>query len=149
MLLRSRGLCTIFQKHSYTHSHNLVQYLDVQNLCLIFYTGQNHSHVNQIYSTHSLHFIVANIRFPTPIQELEFLDYPVKFSSTVCKPLQGRVKRFQERLPKELPVSVLSRLTGGQWKSSCQYRNWPVQKMPIIDWKVARDSFYMKTDKNN
>ena len=32
---------------------------------LLFDTGQNHSHVNQVYNTHSLHFIVANIRFPT------------------------------------------------------------------------------------
>ena len=52
-----------------TRSHNLPQYSVVQNSTnpssLSFDTGHNHSHVNQVYNTHSLHSIVANFRFPT------------------------------------------------------------------------------------
>ena len=56
-----------------TRSHNLLQYSVVQNSTnpssLSFDTGHKHSHVNQVYNTHSLHSIVANFRFPTGSKE--------------------------------------------------------------------------------
>ena len=80
--LLKRTHYTIFQKHSYTRSQYII-YSVVQNLCMLFYTGQHRSHVSQIYNTHSLHSIVAIIQFPT--QEENWL----KCQSLIYRPVHA------------------------------------------------------------
>ena len=128
--LRSRGLYTILQKHSYTRSHNLVLYSVVQKNFACYSIPVKILHMSIKFTIHIHYMIVANIRFPT-----RTIPPETKINHSIIKELDDTYRYHDSQLSAILKKvdSLVDRINETAEDSLSLYLTYTALALPVLN----------------